>query len=220
MVKTPKTRHSKSHRSPVTIELEPGAVSRVEEANASADSGAENVAATVGDEAVAEAGIGDAGSFPGPLFLAVPPVELEWPQRREVAVASGANDSIDYRDLLRVSAQFPAYHSRFMFGSVADHIADRDLAPPDGLNDRLYARRHTEALLRALNVPMNGVFADTKYLSNDPVALSPSDELHTLSLSWGQRVRVRLGLLFATGGVEEVGRHELYSEIVALLDQV
>lgn len=77
------------------------------------------------EEAVAESGIGAKGDFPGPLFLAVPPVELEWPQRREVAVASGANDAIDYRDLLRVSAQFPAYHSRFMFGSVADHIADR-----------------------------------------------------------------------------------------------
>jgi 3-oxoacyl-[acyl-carrier-protein] synthase II len=77
------------------------------------------------EEAVAESGIGAKGDFPGPLFLAVPPVELEWPQRREVAVASGANDAVDYRDLLRVSAQFPAYHSRFMFGSVADHIADR-----------------------------------------------------------------------------------------------
>ena len=77
------------------------------------------------EEAVAESGIGAKGDFPGPLFLAVPPVELEWPQRREVAVASGANDAIDYRDLLRVSAQFPTYHSRFMFGSVADHIADR-----------------------------------------------------------------------------------------------
>ncbi|MGN6462943.1 MAG: beta-ketoacyl-ACP synthase [Pseudolabrys sp.] len=77
------------------------------------------------EEAVAESGIGAKGDFPGPLFLAVPPVELEWPQRREVALASGANDAIDYRDLLRVSAQFPAYHSRFMFGSVADHIADR-----------------------------------------------------------------------------------------------
>jgi len=77
------------------------------------------------EEAIAESGIGGKGDFPGPLFLAVPPVELEWPQRREVAAASGANDAIDYRDLLRVSAQFPAYHSRFMFGSVADHIADR-----------------------------------------------------------------------------------------------
>lgn len=33
MVKTPKTRHSKSHREPVTIELEPEAVSRVAEAD-------------------------------------------------------------------------------------------------------------------------------------------------------------------------------------------
>ncbi len=29
MVKTPKMRHSKSRREPVTIELEPGAVSRI-----------------------------------------------------------------------------------------------------------------------------------------------------------------------------------------------
>ena len=85
----------------------------------------EMLADLAAEEAIAESGIGAKGDFPGPLFLAVPPVELEWPQRREVAVASGANDSIDYRDLLRVSAQFPAYHSRFMFGSVADHIADR-----------------------------------------------------------------------------------------------
>ncbi|MGD9767580.1 MAG: beta-ketoacyl-ACP synthase [Pseudolabrys sp.] len=85
----------------------------------------EMLADLAAEEAIAESGIGAKGNFPGPLFLAVPPVELEWPQRREVAVASGANDAIDYRDLLRVSAQFPAYHSRFMFGSVADHIADR-----------------------------------------------------------------------------------------------
>jgi len=36
MVKTPKTRHSKTHREPVTIELEPGAVSRIKEAEAQA----------------------------------------------------------------------------------------------------------------------------------------------------------------------------------------
>ncbi|ESZ14105.1 tail protein [Mesorhizobium sp. L2C085B000] len=34
MVKTPKMRHSKSHREPVTIELEPGAVSRIADADA------------------------------------------------------------------------------------------------------------------------------------------------------------------------------------------
>jgi 3-oxoacyl-[acyl-carrier-protein] synthase II len=77
------------------------------------------------EEAVSESGIGAKCDFPGPLFLAVPPVELEWPQRREIAAASGANDQIDYSAMLRVSAKFPAYHSRFMFGSVADHLAER-----------------------------------------------------------------------------------------------
>ena len=56
MVKTPKTRHSKSHREPVTIELEPGAVSRVEEADkAEATEAAEAVSATIGEEAMAAA---------------------------------------------------------------------------------------------------------------------------------------------------------------------
>jgi hypothetical protein len=54
MVKTPKTRHSKTHRDPVTIELEPGAVSRVEEA-AKPEAEAEAVAATIGDEAMGSA---------------------------------------------------------------------------------------------------------------------------------------------------------------------
>ena len=36
------------------------------------------------EEAIAQAGIGSKGDFPGPLFLAVPPVETEWPQREEL----------------------------------------------------------------------------------------------------------------------------------------
>lgn len=56
MVKTPKTRHSKSHRDPVTIELEPGAVSRVEDAAKAAPDASEPVTATIGDEAVAASG--------------------------------------------------------------------------------------------------------------------------------------------------------------------
>src|SRR5690606_4253518 len=43
MVKTPKTRHSRSRRDPVTIELEPGAVSRIEEPAARAEQGAADV---------------------------------------------------------------------------------------------------------------------------------------------------------------------------------
>ncbi|HZL31389.1 MAG TPA: beta-ketoacyl-ACP synthase [Pseudolabrys sp.] len=79
----------------------------------------------VAEEAIAESGIGSPGDFPGPLFLAVPPIEVEWPQRIEVSAKSGANDAITYNDLLRVSNQFPAYHARFQFGSVADHLAEK-----------------------------------------------------------------------------------------------
>jgi 3-oxoacyl-[acyl-carrier-protein] synthase II len=77
------------------------------------------------EEAITESGIGTAGDFPGPLFLAVPPIEMDWPQRLEVSAKSGANDKATYSDLLRVSSEFPAYHRRFLFGSVADHVAEK-----------------------------------------------------------------------------------------------
>ncbi len=86
----------------------------------------ERFAALAAQEAVAESGIGTPGDFPGPLFVAMPPVEIEWPQRRAMAQASGSNTDIDYDALLRVCAtgQFHAYHERFLFGSVAEHLAD------------------------------------------------------------------------------------------------
>jgi 3-oxoacyl-[acyl-carrier-protein] synthase II len=77
------------------------------------------------EEAIAESGIGTRGNFPGPLFLAVPPIEVEWPQRLEVGAKSGANDKVGYADLLRVSRQFPSFHERFLLGSVADHVAEK-----------------------------------------------------------------------------------------------
>jgi 3-oxoacyl-[acyl-carrier-protein] synthase II len=85
----------------------------------------ERFAELAADEAISESGLGSKGDFPGPLFLAVPPVEIEWPQRLEIATRTGANDKVTYDDLVRVSAEFPAYHPRFMFGSVADHLAER-----------------------------------------------------------------------------------------------
>lgn len=77
------------------------------------------------EEAIAESGIGARGEFPGPLFLAVPPIEVDWPQRLEVSAKSGANDKVTYSDVLRTSSQFPAYHQRFLLGSVADHLAEK-----------------------------------------------------------------------------------------------
>src|SRR6188472_712855 len=87
----------------------------------------ERMAAMVAEEAIAEAGIGHKGDFPGPLFLAVAPVEIEWPHRDVLAAASGANDAVGYDDLLRASAsgRFHAIHERCLFGSVAEHLADQ-----------------------------------------------------------------------------------------------
>jgi 3-oxoacyl-[acyl-carrier-protein] synthase II len=87
----------------------------------------ERMAAMVAEEAITEAAIGYTGDFPGPLFLAVAPVEIEWPHRDALAQASGANDGVQYDDLLRASTsgRFRDIHERCLFGSVAEHLADR-----------------------------------------------------------------------------------------------
>ncbi|HEX8417770.1 MAG TPA: beta-ketoacyl-ACP synthase [Methylobacterium sp.] len=79
------------------------------------------------EEAVAQSGIGAKGDFPGALFIAVPPVEMEWPQRRALAEAAAEEGPVTYAGLQRAAAsrRFDAWHDLFIFGSVADHIADR-----------------------------------------------------------------------------------------------
>jgi 3-oxoacyl-[acyl-carrier-protein] synthase II len=87
----------------------------------------QRLAEMAAEEAIAQSGIGTPGDFPGPLFIAVAPVEIEWQQRCEVARASGANDALGYPDLMRAgeSGRFHGYYERFLFGSVADRIAER-----------------------------------------------------------------------------------------------
>ncbi|MFL5286386.1 MAG: beta-ketoacyl-ACP synthase [Rhodopila sp.] len=87
----------------------------------------QRLAELVIEEAVAEAAIGGSGGFPGPLFLALPPVELEWTQRFALAAASGANEAVSYGDLLRAAGTggFERYYRRFLFGSVAEALAER-----------------------------------------------------------------------------------------------
>ncbi|MGX1744422.1 beta-ketoacyl-ACP synthase [Bosea sp. NPDC055353] len=85
----------------------------------------EKLATLAAEEAIGQSGIGTAGDFPGELFMAVPPVEMEWPQKQEMARATSGE--ADYDGLLRTAAtgQFRAMHELFVFGGVADHIADR-----------------------------------------------------------------------------------------------
>jgi len=86
----------------------------------------ERLASLAAEEAVTQAGIGTKGDFPGPLFLAVAPVEVEWPQREELGRTVGTSD-MTYDDLLRISGggKFTRYHRRFQFGSVADYLAEK-----------------------------------------------------------------------------------------------
>src|SRR3984885_4390697 len=104
-----------------------GTVDFVSVGEPSAPAMSERLAELVLDEAVAEAGIGTRGDFPGPMFLALPPVELEWPQRLALAEASRANETVTYDDLLRAAStgKFTRFYERFLFGSVAEHLAER-----------------------------------------------------------------------------------------------
>jgi 3-oxoacyl-[acyl-carrier-protein] synthase II len=85
----------------------------------------ERLAELAAEEAIAESRLGSHGHFPGPLFLAVAPVEIEWPQREALAKGSGANEAVNYDDLLRAAAsgRFRPYHQRFVFGSVGEGLA-------------------------------------------------------------------------------------------------
>jgi 3-oxoacyl-[acyl-carrier-protein] synthase II len=86
----------------------------------------ERFAMLAAEEAIGQSGI-QQGDFPGPLFIAVPPVEFEWPQREALAEASGQNDGVTYGDLLKSAStgRFKEWHDLFLFGTVADRVADR-----------------------------------------------------------------------------------------------
>ncbi len=86
----------------------------------------ERLAMLAAEEAVGQSGLA-AGSFPGALFIAVPPVEMEWPQREALAEASGQDGDVTYKDLLKAAAtgRFKPWHDLFIFGTVADRVADR-----------------------------------------------------------------------------------------------
>ncbi|MBX3518928.1 MAG: beta-ketoacyl-ACP synthase [Xanthobacteraceae bacterium] len=79
------------------------------------------------EEAVAQSGIGSKGNFPGPLFCAVAPVEMEWPQRRTLAAEADPAKPYTPEVALEVSARgkHPEWHELFLYGTVADHLADK-----------------------------------------------------------------------------------------------
>ncbi|RWK00739.1 beta-ketoacyl-ACP synthase [Mesorhizobium sp.] len=82
------------------------------------------LAETAAQEAVSEAGL-DSGDFGGPLFLASPPVELDWADRFSL-YNSDKKDGGSAR-LLRVARALKELDifETTQFGSIADRLADR-----------------------------------------------------------------------------------------------
>ena len=63
----------------------------------------ERIAILAGEEAIAQAGIGSKARFPGPLFFAAPPLEIEWHYRIAMANGAGLKDDAGYAELTGVA---------------------------------------------------------------------------------------------------------------------
>ena len=105
----------------------------------------ERIALLAGEEAIAESGIGRKGHFPGPLFLALPPLEIEWPYRFKMAETAAPTGEAGYPDLVRVARepQFaPIYgHAQIRHHRRASRRAFRHRRLADLADDRVRLRR-------------------------------------------------------------------------------
>ncbi|RWP31431.1 beta-ketoacyl-ACP synthase [Mesorhizobium sp.] len=83
-----------------------------------------DLAEIAAQEAVTEAGL-DSGDFGGPLFLASPPVELDWSER--FSLYNSDKHDIGAERLLRVARGLKGLDvfETTQFGSIADRLADR-----------------------------------------------------------------------------------------------
>lgn len=82
------------------------------------------MAAMAAEEALAEAGLGGAEGFPGPLMLGMPPVEVEWPHRFELA-RRAAPQPADYQTLTLAANGWPELYETAAFQAVGETLAAR-----------------------------------------------------------------------------------------------
>jgi len=90
----------------------------------------ETIARLAGEEAIAEAAIATAGratTFPGPLFLAMPPLELEWSHRLALSGGAPADQPIDYGTMLAAAGtgRFAGIYERSKMGIIGEDLAAR-----------------------------------------------------------------------------------------------
>lgn len=78
-------------------------------------------------EAVSQSGIGTVSSFPGPLFLATPPAEVEWPARRIVYDRARNGGPASQAEIKRAAREgaFQDFHALFQVGQVGEYLADK-----------------------------------------------------------------------------------------------
>ena len=84
----------------------------------------ERVALLAGEEAIAESGLGSKGHFPGPLYLAPPPLEIEWADRIKMAEMAAANGDTGYPELLRVAREYASANGVFKFAIIGEDLAE------------------------------------------------------------------------------------------------
>lgn len=86
-----------------------------------------DLASRASEQALAQAAIAGKDRFPGPLFLATPPAELEWPQRKALYDAGQDSQLPGYRRLVAAArgGDWGQLCSLFQFASVAEHLAQR-----------------------------------------------------------------------------------------------
>jgi 3-oxoacyl-[acyl-carrier-protein] synthase II len=87
----------------------------------------ERLATLACEEAISQSAIGSKGHFPGPLFLALPPFEIEWHYRNEVAAMVASDTDPTYPDLVRVARepQFAPVLDTLKYGIIGEHLAER-----------------------------------------------------------------------------------------------
>lgn len=89
------------------------------------------IARAAATEALGQAGIGKPGHFPGPLFIATPPSELEWPHLAALDAAVAGDGGRDiYARMARAvrearDGRFDRLANHTRFAAIADTIAEK-----------------------------------------------------------------------------------------------
>ena len=103
-----------------------GTVDFLEESDVGASALSQKLAALAAEEAIAQSGLSTT-DFGGPLFLAAPPVELDWKSRFALDAQVKDKGSAGY-DLLLAACRARPQEKAFLttqFGYIADALADR-----------------------------------------------------------------------------------------------